>query len=105
MEDHKKYRVIVSERAKQMLGTQLRFLAQTSKSAATKEKKLITSAIRSLSEMPQRFPFLDEEMIPRNKYRKMFVERRYLVLYQIWDDVVNVTTIIDCRQDYGWLIR
>lgn len=62
-------------------------------------------AIRSLSTMPERFSFLNAEFIPLNKYHKMFVEKWYLILYQIKDQKVYVDYIIDCRQDYGWLVR
>lgn len=100
----KTYRVIVSDRAKQMLGTHIRFLAQVSKEAIGKKKALI-AAMRSLEHMPQRFPFFEEAYIPPNKYHRMFVERWYLVLYQIRDETVYVDYILDCRKDYSWLIR
>lgn len=48
---------------------------------------------------------MNAEFIPLNKYHKMFVEKRYLILYQIKDRKVYVDYIVDCRQDYGWLIR
>ena len=44
------------------------------------------NAIRSLHQMPERFPFLEAEFIPPNKYRKMFVQKWYLILYQIKED-------------------
>lgn len=105
MAENKKYKVIVSDRAKRMLGTHIRFMAQVNKEAAAAKKKEIVSAMRSLSQMPQRFPFFEELYIPPNKYHKMFVEKRYLVLYQIQDDTVYVDYILDCRKDYSWLIR
>lgn len=101
----KKYRVIVSERAKRMLGTHIRFVAQVNKEAAISKKKELMTAMRSLESMPQRFPFFEETYIPPNKYHKMFVAKWYLVLYQIEDDTVYVDTILDCRKDYSWLIR
>ena len=55
--------------------------------------------------MPERYPFLEAEFIPSNKYHKMFVEKWYLVLYQIQDEIVYVDFIVDCRQDYRWLMR
>ena len=61
--------------------------------------------IRSLQTMPQRFPFFNEDYIPANKYHKLYVENWYLVLYQIKDDTVYVDWILDCRQDYSWLLR
>lgn len=99
------YRVIISDRAKNMLGAHLRFIAQIDKDAAMKKKNQLLEALRSLSEMPQRFPFFDEAVVSHNKYHKMYVEKWYLVLFQIKDDTVEVDYILDCRQDYGWLIR
>lgn len=105
MEKIPEYRVIVSERAGQMLAGHVRFLAEKSPEAARKTKNELLSAIRSLTQMPQRYPFLDAEFIPPNKYHKMFVDKWYLVLYQIQDEVVYVDHIVDCRQDYRWLVR
>ncbi|HAX51028.1 MAG TPA: plasmid stabilization protein [Lachnospiraceae bacterium] len=98
-------KVVVSDRARQMLADHVRFLAQKSLSAARGTKKELMEAIRSLATMPERFSFLDAEFIPPNKYHKMFVEKRYLILYQIKDQTVFVDYIVDCRQDYGWLMR
>ncbi|HHV13649.1 MAG TPA: type II toxin-antitoxin system RelE/ParE family toxin [Clostridiales bacterium] len=105
MTENKRYKIIVSDRAKQMLGMHIRFMAQVNKETAEKKKKQIIDALRSLSSMPQRFPFFEEMYIPPNKYHKMFIEKWYLVLYQIKDDTVEVDYILDCRQDYSWLIR
>lgn len=98
-----KYRVIVSDNAKTQLAEHISFLAQVSKPAARSAKLRIINELRSLEEMPQRFPFLDVELLPRNKYHKMYVENFYLVLYQIKDQNVFVEQIIDCRKDYQWL--
>ena len=100
----KRYKVIVSDRAKRMLGTHIRFMAQVNKEVAIATKKELMAAMRSLDHMPQRFPFFEEPYIPPNKYHKMFVEKWYLVLYQIKDDTVYVDDILDCRKDYSWLI-
>ncbi len=99
-----KYKVVVSDRAKRMLGTHLRFMAQVNKEAAAAKKKEIMAALRSLSQMPQRFPFFEELYITPNKYHRMFIEKWYLVLYQIRDNTVYVEYILDCRKDYSWLI-
>lgn len=101
----KKYKVIVSDRAKQMLGTHIRFMAQVNKEAAIAKKKELITAMRSLKSMPQRFPFFEESYIPPNKYHKMFVEKWYLILYQIKDNTVYVDYILDCRKDYSWLMN
>ena len=101
----KKYKVIVSDRAKRMLGTHIRFMAQVNKDAAKTKKQELMEAMRSLERMSQRFPFFEEAYIPTNKYHKMLVSKWYLVLYQIQDDTVYVDYILDCRKDYSWLIR
>lgn len=100
-----KYKVIISDRAKEMLGRNIRFLAQINQSAATKLKSRLMEEIRSLQEMPQRYPFFNENYIPANKYHKLYVENWYLVLYQMKDDTVYVDWIVDCRQDYQWLMK
>ena len=101
----KKYKVIVSDRTKRMLGTHIRFMAQVNKDASKVKKQELMEAMRSLEHMPQRFPFFEEAYMPTNKYHKMFVAKWYLVLYQIQDDTVYVDYILDCRKDYSWLIR
>lgn len=105
MEKMPKYKVIVSDRSSKMLANHVRFLAQKNPSAARKLKNRLMDAIRSLYQMPGRFPFLEAEFIPPNKYHKMFIEKWYLILYQIKDQTVYVDYIADCRQDYGWLVR
>lgn len=105
MEKTQQYKVIVSDRSRQMLVSHVRFMAQESTSAARTVKNELMEAIRSLHQMPERFPFLEAEFIPPNKYHKMFVKKWYLILYQIRDQTVHVDYIVDCRQDYGWLIR
>ncbi len=105
MAGNQKYKVIISDRAKRMLETHIRFMVQVDKESAAAKKKQIISALRSLSKMPQRFPFFEEMYIPPNKYHKMFIEKWYLVLYQIQDDTVYVDYILDCRQEYSWLIH
>ena len=99
------YNIIVSERTRQMLAGHVRFLAQKSPDAARRVKTDLLNGIRSLSQMPERFPFLDNEFITPNKYHKMIVAKRYLILYQIKDLTVYVDYIVDCRQDYAWLMQ
>lgn len=104
MTENKKFRVIVSDRAKRMLGEHVRFLAKVSPAAAREKKQQLMTELRSLSYFPQRFPFFEEEYVPKNKYHKMFIDRWYLVLYQIQDETVYVDYILDCRKEYSWLL-
>jgi plasmid stabilization system protein ParE len=105
MERKPQYKVIVSDRIRQMLASDVWFMAQKSPSAARRVKNELMDAIRFLYQMPERLPFLEAEFIPPNKYHKMFVEKWYLILYQVKDQTVYVDYIVDCRQDYGWLVR
>ena len=58
MEKKPQYKVTVSDRARQMLAGHIHFLAQKSPTAARKVKNDLLDAIRSLHQMPERFPFL-----------------------------------------------
>lgn len=95
------YKVIISDRAKEMLGMHIRCLAQVNRPAAIKLKNRLLEEMRSLQDMPQRYPFFKENYIPANKYNKLHIENWHLMLYQIKDDTVYV----DCRQDYQWLFK
>ncbi len=99
------YSIIISERTQKMLGAHIGFLAKVSAIAAREMRTEMMKAIRSLAIMPERFLFLEAEYLPPNKYHKMCVENRYLILYQIKDQKVYIDYIVDCRQDYGWLIK
>ena len=99
------YTVIVSDRAKRMLASHIRFLANVSKEAATEKKTQLIREIRSLSKLPHRYLFFEAEFMPANKYHKMFVANWYLILYQIQDDTVYVDYILNCRKGYGWLLQ
>ncbi|MEF2783580.1 MAG: type II toxin-antitoxin system RelE/ParE family toxin [Clostridium sp.] len=98
------YKVIISDRARRILASHIRFMTKVNKDVA-KDMKKIMDAMRSLNQMPQRFPFFNEPYITPNKYRKIFVKKWYIVLYQIKDDKVYVDYIIDCHQNYDWLMK
>lgn len=104
MAKNQKYKVIVSDRAKQMLGAHIRFLAKVNKEASRRTKEKIMEALCSLSEMPQRYPPFRDIEIPDCRYRKMYIEKWYLVIFQIKSSTVEVDYIIDLRQDYSWLL-
>jgi plasmid stabilization system protein ParE len=100
-----KYQVIISDEARRQLGNCVVFIAQDNMEAAQRLRQKLVEAIRSLGEMPARYPFFSESYITANKYHKMFVENWHLILYQIRDTTVYVEYVVDCRQDYQWLIH
>lgn len=105
MENQSKYRVIVSERATQMLVSHAAFLAQVSPEAAERLTAEFEKAANSLEVMPQRCPWLSGEYIPKSAYRFVLFEKRYMIIFQITDDIVYVDYVVDCRQDYSWIVR
>lgn len=85
------YKVLVSPKAKEMLDEHIDFLAQVNKASAMNKKNEIMKGLRSLSDMPARFPLFESDHIKSGcKYHKMYIEKWYFVLYQIIDDIVYV---------------
>ncbi|HEY8910653.1 MAG TPA: type II toxin-antitoxin system RelE/ParE family toxin [Desulfosporosinus sp.] len=101
---NKHYKVIFSERAGDMLIQHVRFMAQVSPEAAEKLRAEIIEASRSLQSLPERYLELRDPALPTNKYRKMIINKRYCLVYQIKAETVYIDYILDCRQDYQWLM-
>ena len=98
------YKVIISEQAKDMLIQHMRFLADVNLQAADDLRIKIMKDSESLRYLPKRNPFIYDVLFPANKYRKMVINERYLMIYQIKDDIVYIDYILDCRQNYNWLL-
>lgn len=99
-----KYKVIVSEKAREMLKKHIAFIANVSKESAKKQKDVIIQSIKKLKEDAEIYPFFENDYIPKNKYHKYVISKRYIILYQIRDDIVYIDYVIDTRQDYSWLL-
>ena len=102
--ENRKYIVIISERASEMLVSHTRFLAQVSEQAAQNLIEQFKVSAKSLEDLPEQNPRLDVPAMPINKYRKLLPGKQYLLIYQIKGNVVYVDYIVDCRQDYEWLL-
>ncbi|MGO4496156.1 type II toxin-antitoxin system RelE/ParE family toxin [Paenibacillus sp. 2RAB27] len=98
------YTVIISVRASEMLVSHARFLANVSAPAAQNLIDDFKLSAKSLENFPERNPWLTDSYIPMNKYRKLVLCKRYLLIYQIKQTTVFVDFVLDCRQDYGWLV-
>lgn len=105
MRQQNRYHVIVSERATQMLVSHATFLTQVSPEAAEQLTEAFEETANSLEVMPQRCLWLTGEYIPKNAYRFILFEKRYIIIFQIADDIVYADYVVDCRQDYEWLMR
>lgn len=83
----------------------LSYIAENDEGAALRIKTELDKAIRALDHMPKRYPILNDPYIMPNKYHKMLVAKNFVVLYQVRDKHVYVDWVVDCRQDYRWLIQ
>ena len=101
---NKLYKVIVSDRATDMLLQHVRFMAQISLPAADMLRAKIIEAAKSLEDFPERNSWLSDPVLSATKYRKMIINRRYLLIYQIKADIVYIEYVLDCHQDYQWLL-
>lgn len=102
--ENKKYNVVISDEATQMLVSHTRFLAQVSETAALRLIDAFQQQTRSLEQFPERSPWLTDPMISAGKYRKLLLEKKYLLVYQIKENTVYVDAILDTRQEYSWLL-
>ena len=104
MDENRIFTVVVAEEAAQMLVSHARFLAQVNEAAALRLIADFQNKAKSLEQFPERAPGLIDPLIAPGKYRKLLLEKRYLLLYQIKGSVVYVDAVVDTRQDYGWLL-
>ena len=88
-----------------MLVAHASFLAKVSVQAAERLTGEFKRTANSLSAMPQRNPWLIADYIPKHQYRYLPFEKRYLIIYQIIDKTVYIDYVLDCRQDYTWLLK
>lgn len=100
----KKFLVIISDKASEMLVSHARFLAQVSENAAQKLIEDFMDSAKSLEKFPEQNPWLSDPALPINKYRKLLIYKKYLLIYQIKGNKVYVDYVVDCRQNYNWLL-
>lgn len=101
---NKNYQVIVFDGATQMLLSHVRFLAQVSEVAAFSLIDAFQEKTNSLKQFPDRNPCINDQMLAVGKYRKLILEKRYLLVYQIKESIVYIDAVVDTRQDYSWLL-
>lgn len=100
-----KFHIEVSARAAQMFTAHLAYWAQYGAGPADKLRDAFLKALQSLEWMPERCPWLKDNYIPYHKYRFLLFEKRYMIIFQLDGQIVYVDYVLDCRQDYRWLIR
>ena len=100
----KVYDVKITDTAWEQMIEHARFLANVSVSAANALVDEFIKSTGTLSKMPERCPWLTHDALPFQKYRKIVFGKYHMALFVIRGDVVYVSVVVDCRQDYGWLL-
>jgi len=100
----RQYKVTIQDPAVEMLIHHARFLAQVNETAAEQLTKEFEAQAKTLEIMPERCPWLNGPIVPAHKYRKLIFEKHYMLLFQIIGNNVFVDAMVDCRQDYAWLL-
>ena len=100
----KTYDIVISDAALALLDAHMVFLAKVNGNAARHTMTDILNSIESLGKNPNRYPVYESPFISHNRYRKMLCAKRYLIIYEVLDDTVFVDYVLDCRQDYEWML-
>ena len=103
-EKTKKYSVFIHEPATEMLIEHVRFLAHANEAAVRRLVSALKIKAKALEAMPERCHWLYHPLIQEHKYRKLTFETHYMLIFQITGESVHVDAMVDCRQEYIWLL-
>ncbi|AEF84169.1 plasmid stabilization system [Treponema primitia ZAS-2] len=95
----KTHEVIIHPKANDRMYEHFQFLARVSVQGAESLLDKLIDDIQSLEFMPERYPWLERDYLPKRKYRYMLSAKRYRIVYQVIENTVFVEDIQDCRQD------
>ena len=99
----KQFEIIISPTAQSDLQECVCFVLKVSQKAARELTDCIYASIESLSQFPERYPAFIMYGISMD-LRKLIVNKRYIVLYQILDNKVIVHRILDGRRNFDGLL-
>jgi len=103
MNDIKKYQVVVSTRAKDLLFEHAIFLSQVSIDAAYDLFTQFENRITTLENFPERCPHYENPYIPSGKYRKLSLGNYLLILFQVVGETVHIELVVDARAENKFL--
>jgi hypothetical protein len=95
----KRYTVILTDEASQMLVTHARFLARVNEKAADDLIAEFIEKAGTLEYLPERHPFVEDSYLPVQKYRMLPLGKWLLLVYSIKGDKVYIDYVLDCRRD------
>lgn len=93
----KHYKVILSPTFIQMLKYELKYCARINTSYARKIENKVFDAIRILKIFPYATPIIKLRGDPET-YRKYVVKKKFIIIFQIYTDSVQLEYFIDARQ-------
>jgi len=98
-----KYKIRIYSHAKTDLKDIVSYLNTLSPQSAIRYYDLIVEKIGSLSEMPNRCPFVRDVALKAKGYRYLIVES-YIVFFVIKLETVQIRRIIYGKRNYEWLL-
>lgn len=93
------YTVIASKEFEAMLSKRVAYM----KFLSIPHIDYITSTISNFSSILQRFPFAFPRLFLPNDnslLRKIVIDKRYLLIYQVTDNIVEILYFVDGRRSY-----
>ena len=100
-----KYKIIVSPVALKMLNSHIEFLSMVNPNHAKMVKKLILNSIGKISDFTYQYSVFILPGIPINRYRKQIIQKKYMVIYHIEENLIIVDYILDSRKKNDWLLK
>lgn len=97
------YKIKIYPSAKMDLTDIVNYLNTLSPQAAIRYYDILVEKIGSLSQMPERCPFVRDLALKTKGYRYLAVEN-YLVFFVVKADIVQIRRIIYGRRNYEWLL-
>ena len=105
MPEHPEYNVVLSDTADSDLTDIVVYLSNFSPNIARRYYDEIMVKVHSLSSMPQRCPFVQDEVLHEKGYRWIFV-RNYTIFFVICESrkIVDVRAIVYSAREYTALL-
>jgi len=97
------YKVKIYPAAKRDFMDVVNYLNTLSAEAALRYYDLLVQKIGSLSQMPERCPYVRNNPLKAKGYRCLVVES-YLVFYVVKGDTVQIRRILYGKRNYEWLL-
>ena len=92
------YKVFISERSKLMLAFSIEFLSNINIISAKKLENEFFSTVNLLKFYPYRFPVCYINLNNGISYRKIVINKKYIILYYINQNNVFVDLFLDTRK-------